>query len=117
MNSRQIIACAGAGALLLGLLVLVSRQSAPAPDPNDTLVIDSHTAAMMGGHHGGGSAGLAEVDSLSKRAGREATNLFKLPPRVPTTDTNAQLFQGNRAGETEAEPLGEGFLPGPPPVR
>jgi hypothetical protein len=117
MNSRQISACVGAGVLMLGLLVLVARRSAPTRDPNDTMVVDTQTARMMGGHHGGGAAGLTEVNSLSKQAGREATNLFKLPLRMPGSDTNAQLFQGNRAEEGEVQRLGDGFLPGPPPER
>ena len=117
MNFRQIIACIGAAVVMLGLLVLVSRRHIPAIDPNDSLLVEPQTATLMGGHRDGNDASQSAIENLTKQAGREATNLFKLPPRPPVTDTNAQLLAPKAAEDNLLQPLGEGFLPGPPPGR
>lgn len=117
MNSRQILACIGAGVVMLGLLVLVARRHAPRIDPNDSLLVEPQKVTLTGGNHSGGDVGLSAMETLSKQAGREATNLFKLPARLPVTDTNAQLLAPKITEENALQPMGEGFLPGPPPGR
>jgi len=117
MNSKQITACIGAGCVMFGLLVLVARRSTLRLDPNDSVRIDSRTAALMSSPQAEFSQELMEANDLSKKAGQEATNLFKLPSRISSSDTNEHFFQVNRAEEGDAQPAGEGFLPGPPPRR
>ena len=117
MNSRQILACIGAAVVMLGLLVLVSRRHIPRIDPNDSFLVEPQTVTLTGGNHGSSDAGLSDLESLSKQAGREATNLFKLPTRPPVTDTNTQLLAPKGAEENTLQQMGDGFLPGPPPGR